>query len=97
MLNYIFNAQYLPTITSKCGCGQKYTNNVAFKVKLVVDWMLLVIAVLFRTDIKRKEEKYWKVFEKVQIQHYTIKGIYIIPYKPIKCVFYISKTHYTAY
>jgi len=59
MLGYIFNIKDLPTNTTnpKCSCRREYTE-AALKMALVVDWMPLVIVVLFRTDIKRKEEKY---------------------------------------
>ena len=98
MLDYIFNAKDLPTNTT----DPKYSHRrectkAALKITLVVDRMPLVIVVLFRTDIKRKEEKYQKVFKKIEIQYYTIKGIRTIYYKPIKYVFYISKIYYTTY
>jgi len=59
MLGYIFNTKDLPTNTTnpKYSCGRECTE-AALKMALVVDWILLVIVVLFRTDIKRKEEKY---------------------------------------
>ena len=59
MLGYIFNTKDLPTNTTnpKYSRGREYTE-AALKMALVVDRMPLVIVVLFRTDIKRKEEKY---------------------------------------
>ena len=98
MLNYIFNVKDLPTITTnyKYSRGYKYTK-AALKIILVVDQIPLVIAVLFRIDIKRKEGRFQKVFKEIEIQYDTIKGIYIICYKPIGYVFYISKIYYTAY
>jgi hypothetical protein len=68
MLDYIFNAKDLPTNTTdpKYSRGRECTE-AALKIILVVDRMLLVIVVLFKTDIKRKEEKYWKVFKKMEI------------------------------
>jgi hypothetical protein len=97
MLDCIFNAKDLPTNTTdpKCSRGRECTE-AASKMTLVVDRMPPVMAVLFGTDIKRKEEKYRKVFEKMEIQYHTTKGIRTVCYKPIGCVFYISKIHYTA-
>ncbi len=97
MLNHIFNAKDLPTTTTdyKCSRGHKCTK-AATKMTLVVDRMPPVMAVLFGTDIKRKEGRFRKVFEEMEIQHDTTKGIRTVRYKPIGCVFYISKFHYTA-
>ena len=98
MLDYIFNVKDLPTNTTnpKYSRGRECTG-AALKIILVVDRMPLVIVVLFGTDIKRKEKKYRKVFKKIEIQYYTIKGIYTIYYKPIRYIFYISKIYYTTY
>jgi len=98
MLNHIFNAKDLPTPTTdyKCSRGHKCTK-AATKMSLVVDRMPPVMAVLFGTDIKRKEGRFRKVFEEMEIQHDTTKGIRTVRYKPIGCVFYISKIHYTAH
>jgi len=97
MLGYIFNAKDLPTNTTDPKCSYKREcTKATLKITLMVDQMPLVIAVLFRTDIKRKEEKYQKVFKKIEIQYHTTKGIRTIYYKPIRYVFYISKIYYTA-
>jgi hypothetical protein len=97
MLDYIFNAKDLPTNTtdSKCSRGQECTK-AASRMTLVVDRMPPVMAVLFGRDIKGKEGKDRKVFEKMEIQYHTTKGARTVCYKPIGCVFYISKIHYTA-
>jgi hypothetical protein len=59
MLDYIFNIKDLPTNTTDPKCSyRRECTEAALKITLVVDRMLLVIVVLFRTDIKRKEEKY---------------------------------------
>ena len=68
MLNYIFNVKDLPTTITDYKCSYRYKcTKAALKMILVVDWMPLVMVVLFGTDIKRKEGRFWKVFEEMEI------------------------------
>jgi len=68
MLGYIFNVKDLPINTTDPKCSRRREcTEATLKMTLVVDRMLLIMAVLFGTDIKRKEEKYRKVFKKMEI------------------------------